>query len=167
MKMSSANRVTGPSAGGPRRSVLLLVTPLTMRPVALLCVLFGCLGERLLDGQVFTHAVLAMAFGLLATICGLLSAGREPQHRHVGWGLGFLGAVVRLWGVWTIPGSYERQQRFNERQRGSREHLSVDTNHLAKSLERSSVAPLRRSKLDGWPGVFLRWTVDVSDGRSA
>lgn len=133
--MSSANKVTGPNAGGPRRSVLSLATSLAMRPVALLCVLFGGLGQMVLDGQVFTHAVLAIVFGLLATICGLLSAGREPQHRHVGWGLGFLGAVVTLWGVWTIPGSYERQQRFNGRQKRSREQVAVDTARLVSSVE--------------------------------
>lgn len=110
-----------------------------MRPVALLCVLLGGLGQLLLDGQVFTHAVQAMVLGLLATICGLLSAGREPQHRHVGWVLGFLGAVVTLWGVWTIPGSFERQQRFDGRQKRSREQVVVDAGRLADSVERMTI----------------------------
>lgn len=92
----------------------------------------------MLDGQVFTHAVQAMVLGLLATICGFLSAGRDPQHRQVGWVLGFPGAVVALWGVWRIPGSYERQQRFNGLQKGSREQVAVETARLASSVERTT-----------------------------
>jgi peptidoglycan/LPS O-acetylase OafA/YrhL len=94
-----------------------------MRVIALLCLLFGFVIQPLLDGQVFTHAVLGIVCGCVALACGLASAREDPPHRWEGRIMAILGVALGVWCLISLPGTYERQKRFNERSRqAEREH---------------------------------------------
>jgi hypothetical protein len=86
-----------------------------MRPVALLCLLFGFVGLGFLDGQTFTHAVIGIAFGVTAAACGLVSARRDPPRRWEGWVLAGLGVCLGVCCILQLPSAYVFQKRFNDR----------------------------------------------------
>jgi len=86
-----------------------------MRPIALLCLLFGFIGMLLLDGQTFTHAVMGLVFGAVAVACGMVSARRDPPHRWEGWIMAGLGVCLGVWCIVQLPSAYVFQKRFNDR----------------------------------------------------
>ncbi len=95
-----------------------------MRVAALLSLVFGLLGLMLLDGQVFTHAVMGLFCGGVAIGCGLASARKNrsgTKGRWVGRTLAGLGLLLALFSAGQLPGAYEFQIKFNERSSGQRE----------------------------------------------
>src|SRR4051812_17604734 len=86
-----------------------------MRPIALLCLLFGFIGLGLLDGQTFTHAVMGVVFGAAAVACGMASARRDPPHRWEGWIMAGLRVCLGIWCIIQLPSAYVFQKRFNDR----------------------------------------------------
>ncbi len=99
-----------------------------MRPIALLCLLFGFMGLRLLDGQTFTHAVTGLAFGAVAVACGLVSARRDPPHRWEGWIMAGLGVCLGVWCIIQLPSAYVFQKQFNERNKQRRQQNEKSAN---------------------------------------
>ena len=92
-----------------------------MRVVALLSLVFGLIGLMLLDGQVFTHAVMGIICGGVAIGCGLASARNNQSStkgRWVGRALAGFGLLLILFSAAQLPGAYEFQTKFNERSRG-------------------------------------------------
>ena len=92
-----------------------------MRPIALLCLLFGVIGMLLLDGQTFTHAVTGIVFGVVAVACGLFSARRDPPHRWEGRTMAGLGACLAIWCIVQLPSAYAFQKKFNDRKEQRRQ----------------------------------------------
>src|SRR5947209_6058417 len=95
-----------------------------MRVTALFSLLFGLLGLMLLDGQVFTHAVIGIICGGVAIGCGLASARKaqsSTKDRWVGRTLAGFGLMLTLLSAAQLPGAYEFQSRFNKRSTGHRE----------------------------------------------
>ena len=95
-----------------------------MRVAALLSLVFGLLGLMLLDGQVFTHAVMGIICGGVAIGCGLASARKDrssTEGRWVGRALAGLGLLLTLFSAAQLPGAYEFQTKFNKRSAGQRE----------------------------------------------
>jgi hypothetical protein len=95
-----------------------------MRIAALLSLVFGLLGLMLLDGQVFTHAVMGIICGGVAIGGGLASARKDrssPKDRWVGRTLAGLGLLLTLFSVAQLPRAYEFQTKFNERSTGQRD----------------------------------------------
>ena len=86
-----------------------------MRPVAFLCLLFGFIGMLLLDGQTFTHAVAGSIFGVVAVVCGMVSARRDPPHRWEGWIMAGFGVCLSVWCIIQFPSAFATQKRFNDR----------------------------------------------------
>jgi len=95
-----------------------------MRVVALLSLIFGFIGLQLLDGQVFTHAVMGVVFGVLAIAGGMWSAWRDRLDKaclRTGRVLAALGVLLLGLSVVQLPGAYERQARFNGRSSSAKE----------------------------------------------
>lgn len=99
-----------------------------MRPIALLCLLFGFLGLGLLDGQTFTHAVTGIVFGSVAVACGMISARRDPPHRWAGWIMAGLGAFLGIWCLIQIPSAHAFQKKFNDRKEQRQHQKEVPAN---------------------------------------
>ena len=89
-----------------------------MRVIALLSLLFGFMGELLLDGQTFTHAVLGIIFGAAAIGCGLGSARKDRTNatcRLEGRIMAALGLALVVFCVIQLPSAYRFQTKFNAR----------------------------------------------------
>ena len=95
-----------------------------MRVIALLSLLFGFLGEMLLDGQTFTHAVLGIICGAVAITCGLLSAHKDRANASCLWEgriMAVLGLALAVFCVIQLPSAYRFQTKFNDRARSYQE----------------------------------------------
>jgi hypothetical protein len=95
-----------------------------MRVAALISLVLGLLGLMLLDGQVFTHAVMGIVCGGIAIGCGLASARKDrssTEGRWVGRALAGFGLLLALFSAAQLPGAYTFQTKFNERSTGHRE----------------------------------------------
>lgn len=91
-----------------------------MRVVALLSLVSGLLGLLLLDGQVFTHAVVGIICGGVAIGCGIASARKtrpNTMDRWVGRTLAGLGLLLAVFSAAQLPGAHESQIKFNERRK--------------------------------------------------
>jgi hypothetical protein len=112
-----------------------------MRVIALLSLLFGFLGLMLLDGQIFTHAVEGLVFGVAAVVCGLVSARREYSNvirRWEGRIMAALGLVLALFCVVQLPLAYQFQTKFNERSKKAGEMREATPNN---ALEPTATVP--------------------------
>jgi len=89
-----------------------------MKVIALLALLLGCLAQGLLDGQVFTHALLGIGCGVVAVLCGLRALRNDPARRRAALILAGLGVVLCLWCIVAIPSAYRFQEKFNSQRRG-------------------------------------------------
>ena len=121
-----------------------------MRVAALISFLFGLLGLMLLDGQVFTHAVLGIICGGVTIGCGLASAAKDRLSKArlwVGRGLAGLGVLLVALSIAQLPGAYEFQTRFNERSRGHRGEQPSLANPAAAV---DAPIPFRLSMVHDW-----------------
>jgi len=94
-----------------------------MRVIALLGLIFGFMMQMLLDGQIFTHAVIGIVCGVAAVGCGLASSRKHPRYRWEGWIMAGLGFALGVWCIVMLPHTYERQEKFNDRTRKYREKM--------------------------------------------
>ena len=88
-----------------------------MRVVAVISLFLGFLGLTLLDGQTFTHAVMGIAFGLVAIGCGVASARKHlsnATNRWEGRVLAALGLLLVIVCAVQLPTAYRFQHKFNE-----------------------------------------------------
>jgi hypothetical protein len=86
-----------------------------MNAVALLALIFGFGGMMLLDGQVFTHAMVGIVCGFIATACGVVLARRGREPRWIGWSFLVLGLALAIWCGIESPSAYRYQEKFNGR----------------------------------------------------
>jgi predicted phage tail protein len=121
-----------------------------MRVIALLSLLFGFMGEMLLDGQTFTHAVFGIIFGAAAITCGLSSAHRDRANATCLWEgriMAALGLALAVFCVIQLPSAYRFQTKFNDRSKSyQRLHETAPTpNHqgIEKTRAQRSVIPIR------------------------
>jgi hypothetical protein len=105
-----------------------------MRVVALLALIPGYCVQFLLDGQLFTHAVIGIVCGLVAVVSGLGSRKGDARHRSVGLILAGFGLVLALWCVVSLPSAYKFQERFNNRGREYREQNEKEQTPLSDVL---------------------------------
>ena len=88
------------------------------RVIALLSLLFGFMGIMLLDGQMFTHSVMGVLFGVAAIWGGLSSAQKDHANegrRWLGRIMAILGLVLIVFCVVQLPSAYQAQKKFNAR----------------------------------------------------
>ena len=81
-----------------------------MNALALLALMFGFGGMMLLDGQVFTHAMVGIVCGLVAAACGVVLARRGREPRWIGWSFAVLGLALTIWCAIESPSAYRYQQ---------------------------------------------------------
>ena len=86
-----------------------------MRAIALLGLVFGIAGLGLLDGQVFTHAVMGIIFGVVAVLCGWRAAVLDAPHRWEGRIMAGLGLILAIFCMIGLPSKYRFEQKFNAR----------------------------------------------------
>src|SRR5450756_550540 len=111
-----------------------------MRVIALLSLLFGFMGMMLLDGQVFTHAVMGICFGIAAMWNGLASARKDyadQGRRWLGRIMAALGLVLALFCAIQLPSGYRFEKKFNARSREfhERSHANPTADFHALGLE--------------------------------
>jgi hypothetical protein len=94
-----------------------------MHALALLALFFGFTGMMLLDGQVFTHAVIGIVCGMVAVVCGMVLGRRGRSSRWTGWALAALGLGLGIWCGIESPSAYRYQKKFNDRTREQREKM--------------------------------------------
>jgi hypothetical protein len=94
-----------------------------MNTVALLALFFGFMGMMLLDGQVFTHAVIGIVCGIVSVVCGFVLSQRGRDPRWTSWMIGALGLALAIWCGIKAPSAYRSQQKFNNRSREHREKI--------------------------------------------
>ena len=116
MKMSSANKVTGPTRADHVARFCRWRLRSAMRPVALLCVLFGGLGQMVLDGRVFTPPCWRLSSGCWQRFVDFCPRAESPSiDMSVGdWAFWERLSRSGEFGRFLVP--YGRQQRFNGRQ---------------------------------------------------
>ena len=68
----------------------------------------------LLDGQVFTHAVIGILCGIVTVICGIALAQRPREPRWACWTFVALGLALGIWCGIESPSAYHFQQKFNK-----------------------------------------------------
>jgi len=73
------------------------------------------MAQMLLDGQVFTHAVMGVVLGVGAVFAGRAAARRDPPHRWEGWIMSVLGGILVVFSVAALPSAYRFQKQFNGR----------------------------------------------------
>ena len=128
-----------------------------MHALALLALMFGFVGMMLLDGQVFTHAMLGIVCGVVAVSCGVVLVRRGSRSRFFGWLFAVLGLALTVWCGIETPSAYRYQQKFNDRRekRQMMERRDLTPNH---ALQRTR--PSRRGCNRGVP-----WAGSLSLGR--
>ena len=84
-----------------------------MQTIAVLALFLGIVQLPLLDGQVFSHAVIGIVCGVTAISCGLASSRKEPRFRWEGWIIAGGGVALAVFCIVLIPGAYQEQKRFN------------------------------------------------------
>lgn len=95
-----------------------------MRVIAFLALLFGFIGQMLLDGQVFTHAVFGIFCGLAAIFGGWRSARKDfsqEGRRWLGRIMAGLGLVLAVFCAIQLPSAYGRQEKSNRLAESARE----------------------------------------------
>jgi hypothetical protein len=109
-----------------------------MRAVALPALVFGFMGTRLLDGQVFTHAVEGIMCGLVSFVCGVALARKGRDPRWTSWMIAALGLGLAIWCGIKSPAAYRSQQKFNDRSREHREKIQGQ-DQLTQELLRAAM----------------------------
>jgi hypothetical protein len=97
-----------------------------LRVVAIIALLFGYGEQPLLDGQLFSHAVVGIFCGLVAVGCGIGSLRSDSQSRTVGMSLAGLGLLLAAWCLISLPSAYRFQEQFNNRRREYREQMEKE-----------------------------------------
>lgn len=101
--------------------------------------MFGFIGMTLLDGQVFTHAMIGIACGVVAAVCGVVLVRRGRPSRWSGWTFSVLGLALAVWCGIESPSAYRYQEKFNNRIREHREKMdrqNQTTNHALQRTRR-------------------------------
>jgi hypothetical protein len=114
-----------------------------LRAIALLCLIFGFMAQAIANGQVFTHALFGIGYGIAAIICGLVSVQSNyanKTRRWWGWIMTGLGLMLALSCAVQLPSAQRRQTRFNDMVR------KIDEMRQAKptpnnALEQTATAP--------------------------
>ena len=86
-----------------------------MNALALLALMFGFTGMMLLDGQVFTHAMIGIVCGVVAAVYGVVLARRGREPRWTGWTFAVPGLALASWCGIASPSAYRFQEKFNTR----------------------------------------------------
>lgn len=107
-----------------------------MHALALLALIFGFTGMMLLDGQVFTHAMIGIVCGVVAVVCGVILARRDRGPHWTGWTFAVLGLALAIWCGIESPSAYRFQEKFNNRSREHREKLDRQNQPPNQALQR-------------------------------
>src|SRR5215471_12138363 len=128
-----------------------------MRPIALLCLLFGFGGLAIYDGQTYTHAVVGLVCGVVAAACATISALGDPPNRWEGWIMAGLGVCLAAWCIIQLPSARSAQKHFNERREQIRQEKEKSANKPAAGNAGSAPGLAIEHP---WPGVPEpgRWT---------
>ncbi len=122
-----------------------------MHALALLALMFGFVGMMLLDGQVFTHAMLGIVCGVVAVSCGVVLVRRGSRSRFFGWLFAVLGLALTVWCGIETPSAYRYQQKFNDRRekRQMMERRDLTPNH---ALQRTRPSHRGCNPTPSWAG---------------
>jgi hypothetical protein len=116
--------LTGRGASGNRGTVKIVSEAFSIvRVIALLSLMFGVMGLMLLDGQVFTHAMVGIFCGIVAAVCGVVLTRRGGKPRWTGWIFAILGLTLAIWCGIESPSAYRFQDNFNKKSREHREKM--------------------------------------------
>ena len=110
-----------------------------MHALALLALMFGFTGMMLLDGQVFTHAMIGIVCGVVAVSCGVVLVRRGRESRFFGWLFAVLGLALTIWCGIESPSAYRFQEKFNgrrEERRQKMERREETPNHALQRTRR-------------------------------
>jgi hypothetical protein len=105
------------------------------------CTAFWIHDAGLLDGQVFTHAMLGIVCGVAAVGCGLASARKDRQYRWEGWIMTGLGFALGVWCIVMLPSTNGQQERFNDRTRKYREKMNGHHATINAGVDHTNLFP--------------------------
>jgi hypothetical protein len=123
-----------------------------MHAVAVLTLLFGFLGLMSLDGQVYTHAGMGVAFGGITLICAIGSLQKyrsQPSQRLVSVTLAVAGVILMFLSALQLPGAAHYQNEFNAHRARPKPELKIQQSTPKLTTIKYAMEPFRTFEIVG------------------